>query len=329
MSQQKILIITHSRDNESIGQVAALLQAKQAEVIRFDVDRYPAEVSLTSSFRNKQWQLELSDQEKKISLHDVTAVWFRRAYRLGEGLDTLVDKEFLPAALGEVKQTLFGMIEGMDCFQLSHPSTYRRLDSKELQLKTAAACGLKIPATCISNDPEEVNHFIRSLGRPAVSKMQTSFAIYRGDDEHVVFTSDITADHLANINSVQYCPMIFQEKLEKKLELRVTIVGKKIIAFSIDSQNLENAQTDWRKEGVALINQWQSYTLPQHIQESLLLFMERLELQYGAIDIILTPGDEYYFLEVNAAGEFFWLDRLCDHAISKAIAEVLISSGEL
>jgi len=328
MSQQKILIITHSRDNESIGHVTALLQAKQVEVIRLNVDRYPVDVSLTSTFRNNQWQLDLCHHGKKISLHDVTAVWFRRAYRLGEGLDTILDKEFLPAALGEVKQTLFGMIEGMECFQLSRPSTYRRLDSKEQQLKLAVACGLKIPATCISNDPEEVSDFIRSLGKPVVSKMQSSFAIYREDAEHVVFTSDVTAGHLANINSVQYCPMIFQEKLEKKLELRVTIVGKRIFAFSIDSQKQENAQTDWRKEGIALINQWQPYTLPQHIQESLLVFMERLQLQYGAIDIILTPEDDYYFLEVNAAGEFFWLDRLCDHAISTAIAEVLITGRD-
>ena len=49
-------------------------------------------------------------------------------------------------------------------------------------------------------------------------------------------------------------------------------------------------------------------------------------MNYGAIDLILTPEDEYYFLEINAAGEYFWLDKLCDNQISKQIAGVLLGN---
>ncbi|MNY05372.1 hypothetical protein D3C86_1380920 [compost metagenome] len=51
--------------------------------------------------------------------------------------------------------------------------------------------------------------------------------------------------------------------------------------------------------------------------------MDIYQINYGAVDIIVTPENEHYFLEINSAGEFFWLDRLIDGAISDQIAKVL------
>jgi glutathione synthase/RimK-type ligase-like ATP-grasp enzyme len=204
---------------------------------------------------------------------------------------------------------------------------YRRLDSKEEQLRKAAHHGLKIPATCISNDPQKVKQFIENVQGSVVTKMQSSFAIYREKEEHVVFTNEITDDHLQDLEGLKYCPMVFQEKIEKKLELRITIVGREIFAFSIDSQQISNARVDWRKEGVALIENWQPYKLPVEVQNKLHAFMDDYNINYGAIDILVSPEDEYYFLEINAAGEFFWLDRLCNNVISKQIAAVLLGDA--
>lgn len=140
----------------------------------------------------------------------------------------------------------------------------------------------------------------------------------------MVFTSEIKNDHLQDIGGLRYCPMTFQQKLEKKLELRVTIVGREIFAFSIDSQKNEQARIDWRKEGITLLHDWKPYVLPEMVQAKLLAFMDDYRLNYGAIDMILTPDNELYFLEVNAAGEYFWLDRLCNNAISQQIAALLL-----
>lgn len=158
--------------------------------------------------------------------------------------------------------------------------------------------------------------------------MQSSFAVHKAEEEHVVYTSEVTDAHLADLDGLTLCPMTFQHKLDKKLELRVTIAGKKIFTFSIDSQRVANAQVDWRKEGVAMIDDWQPFELPRDIQQKLLAFMDDYKLNYGAIDLILTPENEYYFLEINAAGEYFWLDKLCDNEISKQIAGVLLGDLE-
>ena len=52
--------------------------------------------------------------------------------------------------------------------------------------------------------------------------------------------------------------------------------------------------------------------------------MDYFSLNYGAIDIILTPDGRHVFLELNPSGEFFWLERTPGLPISDAIADLLL-----
>lgn len=323
---KKVLIITHSNDNESIAIVSEQLKKYNAKAIRFNVDRYPLHASLTTSYEDGQWKVYFDYEGQRESLHDITALWYRRSHNLGNGLSSVLEGEYLSSVHGEVRATLFGMLESMNCFQIGKFSQYRRLDSKEEQMKIASALGLKIPETCITNNPEEAKKFVRSHPKGAITKMQSSFAIDRQGVEHVVFTNIITEADLGTIDSLQYCPMQFQEKLEKQKELRITIVGDAVFSFAVDSQKLENAKVDWRREGVELLDQWEPYELPKDVEEKLLKMMDIYQINYGAVDIIVTPENDHYFLEINSAGEFLWLDRLIDGAITDQIAKVL--SGE-
>ncbi len=324
----KVLIITHSADNEAVTSVMDQLSATGATPLRFDVDRYPIVTRLTSEYHGSRRHLLLEDGSGVYPLEDLTAVWYRRSYHIAEGLDQVLEKPYLTPAAGEIRRTLFGMLESLSCFQLERYSTYRRLDSKEEQLRLAVECGLLVPATCITNNPERLQAFMREVKGPIVAKMQSAFAIYQDGQEQVVFTSEIREDHLEQLPQLRFCPMTFQEKLPKALELRVNMVGTSIFAFSIDSQQQAGAETDWRKEGAALAIQWRPYHLPADVADSLSRLMDRYGLNYGAIDLILTPDGKYYFLELNAAGEFFWLDKLCEGAISRQLAAVLTGTAE-
>ncbi len=324
MPEGKVLIITHTADNEAVDTVIRYISEMGGQSVRFDVDRYPADLTLTTTYRQGRWELWLGEER----LDDITAVWYRRSYHIGKGLEPLLDKEFLGSALGEVRRTLFGMLEGLPCFQLERYSVYRRLDSKEEQLRMAVNCGLLVPETCITNSPQQLQQFLQQTGGPVVAKMQSAFAIYREGEEHVVFTNEITEEHLLQLEQLKYCPMVFQEKLPKALELRVTIVGRQLFSFAINSQQMPGAETDWRKEGAALVNSWKPYPLREDITQALMAMMDAYGLNYGAIDLILTPDGQYYFLEVNAAGEFFWLDKLCNNAISRQLAAILLNAAE-
>ena len=319
----KILIITHTGDNFSIEKVTEYIGKNNCEVIRFDVDLYPLQNKLTTSFQDGQWMTILETPEAKHRLDDIAAVWYRRAYNIGNGLKEEIDSKFFGAAMGEIRNTLFGFLESIDVYSLGKPGIYRRLDSKEEQLKIADRIGLKIPESCITNNPADAKQFIVKH-QNVIAKMQTGFAIYEDGVESVVFTNVISEDKLEELDTLLYCPMQFQRKIEKKKELRVTIVGRDVYAFEIDSQQSDAAKVDWRKDGVNLIDKWIPTDLPSDVEAKLLELLDVYNVDYGAIDIIVSPEDEYYFIEINAAGEFFWLDNLTEgNLISKSIADIL------
>jgi len=322
--KQKVLIITHSEDNPSTTLVANYLEEWGAEVVRFDVDTYPLQTSVSSAYWGGQWHVYIQTETKRYTISDITACWYRRGYNLGKGLEQLLEKKFIGSVMGEIQHTIWGMVESFPCYQFGRVSAYRRMDSKEEQLKIASKIGLRIPQTLITNEPEEVKRFLEKCPNGVVAKMQTGFAIYEEGVEQVVFTNVLNADDLTKLDSLRYCPMQFQEKIEKETELRVTIVGNKIFAFEVDSQKLETASVDWRREGVKLIDDWMPCTLPESVSSNLLKLMEVYQVDYGAIDLIKGKDGEFYFLEINAAGEYFWLDKLCEGAISKQIAQVLL-----
>ncbi|KFF13603.1 hypothetical protein IW15_07410 [Chryseobacterium soli] len=319
----KILIITHTEDNFSIEKVTEYVEKNGFEVIRFDVDLYPLQNKLSTIFENGSWVSILETPETKYRLDDIAAVWYRRAYNIGRGLKEELDAKFYGAAMGEIRNTLFGFLESIDAYSLGKPGVYRRLDSKEEQLKIADKIGLKIPETCLTNNPEDARQFIIKH-KNVVAKMQTGFAIYEDGVESVVFTNVIGEDKLEELDSLLYCPMQFQKKIEKKKELRITVVGQDVYAFEIDSQQFEDAKVDWRKDGVNLIDKWVRTELPADVETKILELLNVYNVDYGAIDMIVSPEDDYYFIEINAAGEFFWLDNLTeDNLISKSIADVL------
>ncbi|MCJ8153157.1 MvdD family ATP-grasp ribosomal peptide maturase [Chryseobacterium sp. SSA4.19] len=319
----KILIITHTGDNFSIDKVTEYIDKNGCEVIRFNVDEYPLKNKLSTTFQDGEWTTKLETPEKEYRLDDISAVWYRRAYNIGQGVKDELDTKFYGAAMGEIRTTLFGFLESVDVYSLGKPSVYRRLDSKEEQLKIADKIGFKIPATCVTNNPDKAKKFIVKH-KDVVAKMQTGFAIYEDGIENVVFTNVVNEDKLEELDTLLYCPMQFQQKIEKQKELRITVVGRDIYAFEIDSQQSEAAKTDWRKDGVNLIDKWIPTQLPQDIEVKILELLDVYHVDYGAIDMIVSPEDEYYFIEINAAGEFFWLDNLTEqNQISKSIADLL------
>jgi MvdD family ATP-grasp ribosomal peptide maturase len=318
-----ILIITHSQDNESIPMVMQAIADRGGKAFRFDTDKFPTQVQL-DVYYGKNERLILTDGEQQLDLHAVSAVWYRRI-AIAAQIPTTMDAQLRQASVQESRVTIQGMIASIRGFHLDHIPYIRRADNKQLQLQVAREIGLDTPRTLTTNNPIAVKQFAEECEQGIITKMLSSFAIYdEQGEEKVVFTNPVTAEDLEHLEGLRFCPMTFQEKIPKALELRTTIVGKQIFTAAVDSQALAKAQYDWRRQGVALLEAWQPYQLPEDVESKLLKLMAEFGLNYGAIDILLTPDNRHVFLEVNPVGEFFWLERCPGLPISQAIAELLL-----
>jgi glutathione synthase/RimK-type ligase-like ATP-grasp enzyme len=238
-----------------------------------------------------------------------------------------VEKKYIGPSVEESRRTFFGMLNSLDVFHMDDFHKIRKSEVKQLQLKLAEQYGLKTPKTLITNNPDEVRKFYNNCKNGIISKMQASFAIYENDEENVVFTNELKESDLKNLEDLIYCPMQFQEKIDKKIELRATIIGNQVFTASINSQANEESKIDWRKQGIEMVNDWKKHDLPKEIEKKLLKMMDFYKINYGAADFIVTPQNEYYFLEINPAGEFFWLEKSNPHfPLSSAIADVLLGN---
>jgi hypothetical protein len=318
-----VLIVTHSRDNESVDAVTAALEERGGRAFRFDTDRFPSEVRLRDLHDGRGRRLTLRDGNHALDLDEITAVWHRRLNIAG-GLSGSASDQLRRASIGEARATILGTLASLGVFCMDPVHIIRRAQSKTLQLEIARDVGLEIPRTLVTNDPAAVRAFAAEWHDGLVTKMLSTFAIVEDGTEKVVFTSPVSPADLDDLDGLSTCPMTFQERVPKALELRVTIVGRQVLTASVDSQALVGARIDWRREGAALERRWRNDRLPPVVEERLLSLMDRLGLNYGAADFILTPDGRHVFLEVNPSGEFFWLEQPADLPISHAIADVLL-----
>ncbi len=57
--------------------------------------------------------------------------------------------------------------------------------------------------------------------------------------------------------------------------------------------------------------------------------MKALGLNFGAIDMILTPAGEYVFLEINPNGQWAWIQQLRPEIpLRETLADLLIEGEE-
>lgn len=323
-----VLIVTHSNDNDSVDMVTAALARRGAKAIRFDTDRFPGEVGLDLRLSNGQRVLRLRDGGVEHDLGTLTAAWHRRI-STGAGIPKALDPQVRAASVEESRRVANGLLASLTCFVLDPWVRIRQGECKQLQLELARSVGLDLPRTLVTNEPEAVRTFFEECGGRVMTKMMASFAIHEDDGrEQVVFTNPIAAADLEDLDGLRLCPMTFQERVDKARELRVTIVGDRVFTAAIDSNAMERSKTDWRREGMAMIDQWQTCALPAETEKQLLALMDVLGLNYGAADFIETPDGRLVFLEVNPAGEYFWLERLNGLPISDALADVLLGKAK-
>jgi hypothetical protein len=190
---------------------------------------------------------------------------------------------------------------------------------KSLQLCHAQRFGFTIPATRITNHYNTALAFLNQPGEH-ICKFNNPYIGETGEGLH---TSLVTSAQLEkDAAAMAFNPSIYQDRIDKAYELRVTVVGESVFATKIHSQNVAAARLDYRHASDEVV--YEAITLDATLQEKLLAFHHATGLGYGAYDFIVEAGTgDHYFLEVNPAGQWLWLEDATGQPISAAVAHYL------
>lgn len=317
-----VLLLTHSGDFFTIDRVAEAIEKKGAIPFRLDTDKFPLEVQLTAQFEGKKSFHQLTYNNQSIDSEQVKSVWTRRIWQ--PELTADLDPQFREACLRESQATLAGFWDSLRSARwLDHLAKIETAKNKLLQLRLASEIGLIIPPTLVTNNPDAARDFFSQVQGKMVSKLLTAIAHSMESPEFFLYTSRVKEEDLKELESLRYCPMVFQAEIPKQLELRIVMVNGQSFVGALDSSQYNQAGVDWRRPGIDP-GAWQHHILPDSLIKQLQVFMVNLGLNFGAFDFILTPSGEYVFLEVNPVGEWGMLERDLDLPISTAIADFLV-----
>lgn len=320
-----ILVMTMSNDGDCVDRVIQHIERLGEEAVRLDTDLFPTEIGMISRYGCDQAddQIILALPGRSVDLGKVTAIWNRRS-NIGDKVPETLGAQIREASIGESEVSMDGMLAALNVFELDPREHVSRARHKELQMRVARSLGLDIPRTLTTTDPSQARAFAEACNWNLVAKVLSPFIIKEETVEKVVYTTRIDRRHAAQLDGLRLCPMTFQENVAKAMELRVTVIGRHIFTASIASQALEHARIDWRRANDELLDKWQRHNLPDDLTEKLFRFLDYFGLNYGAMDVIVTPEGRHVFLEVNPVGQYGWIEEATGYPMSKAIAETLV-----
>lgn len=301
-----ILIITHKEDYTTDFVIDKLNNAgikyKRLNCEDIDKTEYSIDNNLKFTFDNE---------------HSFKSVWFRRTKLPSIENIKFSEKIYLQNEYETLLKNLFLVI---DAKWLSEPYSIYKAENKLLQLKLAREIGFNIPKTLVTNSKIELKKFYEQNNQDIIIKPLGLSRIIQDDSMAFLFTNRLRKEHFDSIENFDLTPCLFQNRIKKEFELRITVVGENVFSAGVDSQSNIETELDWRKSQL----QFFKYKIPNDIKNKCIEIVKRLNLRFGAIDIIKDLNGNYIFLEINPNGQWAWIETQTQLPISDAIINELI-----
>jgi glutathione synthase/RimK-type ligase-like ATP-grasp enzyme len=316
-----VILLVSNKEDFTADRVVAELDRRGACFARLNTEDFPTSIrcqyrlgveGLTAWFNlgHGRW----------VDIREVAAVWYRRPEpsRIDSRIPPGVALELARRESVAAMRGLLALADG--AYWVNRPDANRAAEHRPAQLAIAAQEGLRTPETLVTNDPHEVARFQASVGGPTVVKT-VGPAFVNPISRKQIFTSVVGPEHLGFIKDIAFAPVLLQEYIPKRLELRVTIVGKRVLTAAIDSQSSPVTRDDWRRDVFDAPHH--VYALPDDVSDQCLRLARRFGLVFAALDLILTPDGEYVFLDLNPNGEWDWVEAMTGLPVAAAVADVL------
>jgi glutathione synthase/RimK-type ligase-like ATP-grasp enzyme len=319
-----ILILSDENDLHA-NYAEKILSNESINYVRLNLNKKSL-LSTTVSFLNGIWEIE--NESYKFSTDKISCVWNRRTYvelLLEEHEDTTPDFKIWK---NEWNKTLLGIYTSLQHIKwLNYYRNSQRAENKYLQMQIAKELGFTLPNIIISNNKTELLEFTNRFGAVALKLMHQDFYKTASNDFKGLYVNRLEQKDLYDFQQEGENPIVLQEYIDKKYEVRYTVIENTHLVCKIDSQNSVKTKHDWRRYDLA--NTPHSIIkAPEEIATKVANFMKKLEINYGALDFIVDNSDNWYFLEVNSMGQYLWIEDLTGLPITRTICDWLIQNSK-
>jgi hypothetical protein len=285
------------------------------------------------------WNIDVEHGDVELdgrSLRDeVSVVWYRRFQDAAPLLPELAGPH-APQLRAEVRRETATLAQYL--FQvlrhkvwLPEQQARTQANNKLHLLPLAHQCGLRVPASKVTNTRAVATQFYLAHGGAVVSKPLDFCGYYVQDDAaYTAYTVRFDAEKLKALPA-RFFPLLLQEAIRPRYELRVFYLDGACYATAILG-NYEAAPAGFADVKL-LFGSQQTHMVPYDLPESLRLrlvaFMQLAGLNTGSIDLIRADNGDYVFLEVNPIGQYLEPSNRCQFHLEEKIARWLMRHDQL
>lgn len=183
--------------------------------------------------------------------------------------------------------------------------------------------GIQIPAWILTGSRKELRLFAEKYDKIATKNFTTLQYTHKKKAVKIL-TGCLFPKDISNV-PISFSPMIFQQYIEKKYELRCFLLCNRLYSMAIFSQQDDKTRIDFRNYNTQNPNRCHPYQLPLAIEKKIIRLAHLLGLDTASFDILIDRNDNLYFLEVNPVGQFGMVSYPCNYNLEKKIAEHLVS----
>ncbi|MGF6696978.1 glutathione synthase/RimK-type ligase-like ATP-grasp enzyme [Paraburkholderia sp. MM5496-R1] len=306
-----VLIISTLDDGHAQAVIKALHANGHEAPHVLDLSHFPKQITVSLHFQSDQRRFSLSHRSSgHFDLGAIHAVWWRRP----QAIDlSKADARHAQFVRSEWNTALQGLFHSMNAFWVNDPARDAVAAHKPFQLTVAQECGLTVPVTLMTSDPNEAVRFWNAYPGRTIFKQ---FLALPDSWRETRIVGEAEAEF---VETVRLAPVIFQERVDGVADIRVTAVGDRCYAAATPLKDLQYPNDVRMNHGVEYVE----HLLPPSVEERVLSLMARLGLVYGAVDLRLTARQEYVFFEVNPAGQYLYVNPETHEKVTSALANVL------
>lgn len=297
--------------------VIAELHDRDVPVVRFDAGEFPATLSCTARIGGSasRWEGSVRTPTRLAELGAVRSLYYRRPSAFAFPHLDPQDARF---AAAQARYGLGGVLVSLPgCLYVNHPNRIGDAEYKPAGLAAAAACGFHVPPTVITNDPDDARQFIEAHDRVIHKPITVPHYVIDGIAQTVPVT-EVTAEEIDD--TVAGTMHLFQQRIDKTADVRVTVIGRHVFAVRIDCDLL-----DWRTDYSRL--KYTPIHAPAPVERAIFAYLETFGLIFGAFDFALTGPehrpDSWHFIECNPSGQWAWMEPPTGLPMTSALADLL------
>lgn len=318
--KKKVLILSNVNDLDC-NVLNVYLAKNDLTYFRINQEDFINNVQMrTTTFHNGESYFEIKLNDDQLLLDDVSLVFLRDfnlsncSFSLNSFLQKFVEEQW--------DNFLLSILKKLSCPWINTIKATEMANDRYTVLQLASQLGFNVPHTIISNNAKDLKNFYFNHDGRVISKVLHHHNISSTGKTYSIYSHHVTNADLDLLEKSQQPPTLFQERIDRNKEIRVTIIGNNLFATELVLPNNGESIYDIHRFGVDNVKK-RPIKLSNEYEKKCFDLIESLNLIYGTIDIIEGLDGQDYFLEVNSMGDWYWIEKETKQPFTQSLVDLI------